>query len=114
MNKYEDPTRKDWIIGIGLIILYLLVIVIGALVLIPDHWIWWLLMVLAGTLLLALNQQRNYAFRCRECGHEFELNFLSNLISPHGVDKKGSWLWVKCPSCKKRGKVSVIKIVKNE
>lgn len=113
-KKYEDPTRKDWIIGIGLIGFFLFVIAVGGLVLIPDHWIWWLLLVLVGTLLLALNQNKNYACRCRECEHEFELRFITNLISPHGVDTKGSWLWVKCPSCKTRGKVSVIRIVKEE
>jgi len=102
-KKYENPTLKDWIIGIGLIVIFLGVIGIGAFLLIPDHWIWWLSLVLVGTLLLTLNQNKNYAYRCRECGHEFEIRFITNLISPHGVDKEGSWLWVKCPSCKTRG-----------
>lgn len=113
-KKYENPTRKDWVIGIGLIILYLSVIGIGALYLIPKYWIWWLLIFLVSTILLVLNQNRNYGCRCRECGHEFEVTFITNLISPHGIDKKGSWQWVKCPSCKKRVRVTVIKVVKDE
>lgn len=113
-KKYEDPTWRDWVSGIGLIVIFLSVIGIGAFLLIPDHWLWWMLIVVGGTLLLALNQSKRYACRCRECEHEFELNFLSTLISPHGVDKKGSWVWVKCPRCKTRGKVSVIRIVKEE
>ena len=113
-KKYEDPTRKDWIIGIGLIVFFLFVIGIGADVLIPDHWIWWLSLVLVGTLLLTLNQNQNYACRCRECGHEFEVSFIANLTSLHGVDKQGSWQRVKCPGCKEKGKVSVIKVVKEE
>lgn len=111
-NRFEDPTWRDWVVGIGLILLFLITIGVGALLLLPDDWIWWLLLVLASTLLLVLNQNRNYACRCRECGHEFQIGFVSNLIAPHGIDKEGSWLCVKCPDCEKKGKVSVIRIVK--
>ena len=112
--KFEDPTWKDWVKGIGLIILYLSAIGVSAFVLIPKHWIWWLLLILGGMLLLTLNQFKNYACRCRSCGEEFRISFLTNLVSPHGIDKEGSWLWVKCPSCGKREKVSVIRIVKGK
>lgn len=111
-RKFEDPTRRDWIIGIALIVIFLVVIGVGAFVLIPDHFIWWLLLVLGGTLLLAFNQNRNYACRCRSCGHEFEIGYLTNLISPHGIDKVGSWLWVRCPDCLEKGKVTVIRVVR--
>lgn len=113
-NKYADPTRRDWVIGIGLILLYLILIGVSAYLLIPAGWLWWLLLVLGGMLLLVLNQTRNYACRCRSCGNEFEIGFFSNLIAPHGIDKLGSWLWVKCPSCERKGKVSVIRIVKEK
>jgi hypothetical protein len=111
-KKYEDPTWKDWVLGIGYIVLFLVVIGVGAVLLVPDHFLWWLFLVLGGTLLLAYNHNRNYACRCRSCGHEFEIGFLTNLISPHGIDKEGSWLWVRCPDCQVKGKVTVIRLVR--
>ncbi len=113
-SQYHDPTRKDWIMGIALLLMYLIVIGLGALILIPEYWYWWLLLFCISTILLVINQNRNYACRCRKCGHEFELGFRVNLISPHGVDKDGSWQWAKCPNCMKRAKTSVIKVSKAE
>ena len=112
-NQYQDPTRKDWIMGIALLLIYLIVIGLGAFFLIPEYWYWWLLLFFMSTILMVINQNRNYACRCRECGHEFEVSFFVNLISPHGVDKEGSWQWVKCPNCKKRAKATVIKVIKD-
>ena len=113
-KKYQEPTWKDWVIGIGLIVIYISVIGIGAIFLIPKYWKWWVIIFLASTILLVLNQNINYGCRCRECGYEFEVSFLINLISPHGIDKEGSWQWVKCPSCNKRVRVTVIKVVKDK
>ena len=112
-HKYQDPTRKDWILGIAWLLIYLIVISVGAILLIPEYWYWWLALTVTSTILLVIRQNRNYACRCRECGHEFEVSFLTNLISPHGVDKGGSWMWVKCPNCERRVKVTVIKIVRD-
>ena len=108
-REFEDPTRRDWVIGIGLILLFLIVIGVGGFILIPDHWGWWLILVFGGTLLLAFNQNMNYGCRCRVCQSEFEIGFLSNFFAPHGIDKVGSWLCVKCPSCGSKGKVTVIR-----
>lgn len=107
--KFEDPTRADWVSGIGLIVIFLLVIGVGAFVLIPDYWWAWLLLIAAATLLLVLNQNSKYGCRCRSCEHEFKIGFFRNLISPHGVDKSGSWLRTRCPSCDTKGKVTVIR-----
>jgi len=112
-HKYQDPTRKDWIFGIALLLIYVIIISVGAVLLIPEYWYWWLLLMFVSTILLIIKQNRNYACRCRECGLEFETSFLVNLISPHGVDKGGSWQRVKCPSCEKRVKATVIKVIKD-
>ena len=111
-NRYLDPTYKDWISGITWLLAYLITISLGAFYLVPEYWYWWLLILDVSTVLLVIKQNRNYACRCRECGHEFEVSFLTNLLSPHGVDKEGSWQWVKCPGCEKRAKASVIKVIK--
>lgn len=111
-HKYQDPTRKDWIIGIAVLLIYVMVISVGAILLIPKYWYWWLTIMIVSTILLVIRQNRNFACRCRECGHEFEVSFLVNLVSFHGVDKEGSWQWVKCPNCKKRTMATLIKVVK--
>jgi hypothetical protein len=111
-NKYQIPTRKDWVVGIILLVSYVLVIGVGAFLLIPRYWYLWLLLVFGGMFLMVLHQTKHYACRCRKCGCEFEISFFANLIAPHGVDKEGSWEWVRCPNCQKRTKATVIKIVK--
>jgi hypothetical protein len=111
-RKYQDPTRKDWVVGIISLVIFVVAITVGALLLFTDYWYLWLILVLGGVVILVLRQTRNYACRCRECGHEFEISFFTNLLAPHGVDKEGSWQWLKCPSCEKRTKVTVIKITK--
>ena len=111
-KEFRDPERKDWIFGIALLLIYLIIITVSAFLLVPRNWYWWLLLVSVSTILLVINQNRNYGCRCRECGHEFEISFFTNLISLHGVDKGGSWQWVRCPSCEKRAKATVIKVVK--
>ena len=108
-TKYQDPSRRDWITGIASLIIYVVVITLGALFLFTDYWYVWPVLVLGGMVILVLRQTKNYACRCRECEHEFEISFLTNLLSPNGVDRAGSWQWLKCPSCEKRTKVTVIK-----
>lgn len=111
-KKYQDPTRKDWILGIALLLIYLIIISVGALLLIPEYWYWWLILFVVSTILIIIKQNRNYACRCRECGHIIDVSFLTNLISLHGVDKEGSWQRVTCPNCNKRVKATVIKFIK--
>jgi hypothetical protein len=108
-QKYQDPTLKDWITGIASLVIFVLVIAFGALFLFTDYWYIWPILVLGGTVILVLRQTKNYACRCRNCGHEFEISFLTSFLSPHGVDKQGSWQWVKCPGCQQRSKATVIK-----
>jgi len=113
-HKYQDPTRKDWIIGIAVLLTYVMVISVGAILLIPKNWHWWILLMTVSTILLAIRQNRKLACRCRECGHGFEVSFLVNLVAFHGVDKEGSWQLAYCPNCKKRTKATLIKVVKQD
>ena len=112
-RRYENPSHKDWIIGLCVIIAYITLISITAFWLIPNNWFIWLLIVISGLLLIVNWHTKNYAFRCRNCGHEFEISFLTNFFSFHGIDREGAWHYLKCPGCEKRGKVTVIKIIKS-
>ena len=110
-NKYQDPTRKDWIKGIASLVIFVVAITLGSLLLFTDYWYLWPILLVVGVLILVLRQTRQFACRCRTCGHQFDISFLSNLLAPHGVDQGGSWQWLKYPSCQKRRKVTVIKKV---
>jgi hypothetical protein len=109
-RKYQDPTRKDWILGTALLLVYVIVIGVGAIYLIPEYWYVRLLLFLFSTVYVNIKQNRNYACRCRECGHGFDVSFFVNLISLHGIDREGSWQMVKCLNCNKRAKAAVIKV----
>ena len=112
-SRYENPSRKDWILGFSVIVVYVTLIGVTAVWLFPDFWYIWLIIVISGTLLIVNWHTKSYAFRCRACDHEFEISFLTNFFSPHGIDREGAWHYLKCPGCKKRGKVTVIKIIKS-
>lgn len=109
--KYKDPDRRDWITGIASLVIFVVVITLGSLLLFTDFWYLWPILVVGGVVILVLRQTRNYACRCRDCGYEFEITFLTNLLAPHGVDREGSWQWLKCPGCQQRTKVTVVKKV---
>ena len=57
------------------------------------------MVALSGLFLLASWHARTFAYRCAECGLEYEISVWKNLVSPHGVDKKGGWKYLRCPSC---------------
>jgi len=67
------------------------------------------LVVLVGGLpFLVVWHARTYAYRCRNCGHEFEISPWVDLISPHGLGKEGGWKYLRCPKCGQRTRAMVI------
>ena len=111
-HSYQNPQKQDWVKGILSLVIYVAVIGVSAFWLLPDYWYLWLTLVLGGMLLIVNWHTRSYAYRCRNCGHEFEISFLANLVAPHGLDQEGAWSWLKCPQCLGRHKATVIKIIK--
>lgn len=113
-HSYQDPEKSDWIKGIVSITVYLAVISVTAFLLLVEYWYLWLIIIFGGLTLLINWHTHSYAYRCRNCGSEFEIPFLANLIAPHGLDKEGAWSWLKCPKCRSRHKTTVIKIIKSK
>ncbi len=75
--------------------------IFGAIFLIPADWSIGLIIIIVTTIILLLLVRwhaRNFAYRCPECGQEFEISVFTDFISPHGVGKK----YLKCPRCQKR------------
>lgn len=44
------------------------------------------------------------AYRCTQCGHEFEITTMTNFLSPHLPERK----YLKCPACGKRDWMTVL------
>ncbi len=109
MTLTSRPDKQDYLISILYISLYILVIGVGAFLLIPTYWYLWLILVIFGLFLLVNWHKKSTAYQCPSCGHVYTLSFLTDLVAPHGVDREGAWLLLKCPQCKVRSKTRVLK-----
>ena len=111
MPHFREPTAQDWKTGLRYLALYLAAIVLGAAFIIPRSWpagfVVWLFIVFTGMLLLVRWNARNTGYRCRHCGHEFEISMRTALISPHG-SSGGGWTYLRCPRCDRRSRAKVL------
>jgi DNA-directed RNA polymerase subunit RPC12/RpoP len=56
----------------------------------------WMLLFVGGTLYLIVRWHADTtAYRCANCGHEFEISPRRDFLSPHILNKK----LLKCPGC---------------
>ncbi|MFU8773543.1 MAG: hypothetical protein ACNA8H_14135 [Anaerolineales bacterium] len=108
MSDYRNTQKKDWMITAGLLMLFISLLVVGAIWLVPQYFILFLVLGIASIILLVLWHNRTFAYRCSNCENEFEISALVNFLSPHGIDKEGGWKYLKCPKCKTRNRARVI------
>ena len=109
MAQFSDPDRRDYTKSIVYIAVYVLVIGGGAYLLLPRFWYLWLLLVIAGLVLLVNWHKEQTVYQCPNCPHVYEISFLTDLIAPHGVGRDGAWLLLRCPNCRQRRKTKVLK-----
>jgi len=109
MPQFSQPTRHDHKKTFFLLVVYIAAITAGAIALIPINepygFIAWLIIVLGGLLLLVGWVNRHFGYRCRSCGHDFEISLFVNLVSPHGM----GWKYLKCPDCGRRTRAKVLR-----
>jgi predicted RNA-binding Zn-ribbon protein involved in translation (DUF1610 family) len=103
MPKYRQPTKKDWVQAAAYISIAVVLITISAVGLTKWEWpvgmIVGLTLCVGGTLyVLGRWHARATAYRCPECGCEFEISAWKDFVSPHVPDKK----YLKCPKCGQR------------
>jgi len=73
---------------------------------------WTIIIVIAlliAVLLLASWHQRTFAYRCRNCSHEFAVSLPMDFISPHGPGLGGGWKLLRCPSCRRWTRAGVMR-----
>ena len=111
MKKFTKPSRKDYTESIVFILLYIFAISVGAYFLLPEFWYLWLGAVILGLVLLVNWHKGKTVYACPNCGHVYEISFLTDLLAPHGIDRDGAWLLLRCPNCHERHRNRVLKRV---
>jgi hypothetical protein len=114
MGQAADPERRDVIRSVAFILVYVIVIGAGALLLLPKFWYIWIVLVILGMLILVNWHREQTAYCCPNCEHIYEISFLTDLTAPHGINRDGAWLLLRCPNCRQRRKTKVLKRVGRE
>ena len=109
MTRTSKPGKREILLSVVFIAIYVTAISIGAFLLLPAYWYAWGLIVLVGMVLLVNWHKSATAYQCPRCEHIYEISFLTDLLAPHGVSKAGPWLLLRCPNCKTRSKTPVLK-----
>ena len=114
--QYEHVTRHEWertalyfavgmlLIVTGAIFLFAINRIIGAIL--------WFALVAVVLVALVSWHTKTYAYRCKQCGEEFEISGVTNFVSPQGIGKDGAWKFLRCPRCNQLERAEVIKKVK--
>lgn len=109
MPQFSDPGKQDYIRSAIYILIYVVVISVGAWLLLPEFWYVWAALVAGGLVLLVNWHKGQTIYQCPNCGHLYEISFLQDLAAPQGVNRDGAWLLLRCPNCKQRNKTRVLK-----
>ena len=114
MKKVTNPDRRDVIRSVVYISIYVIVIGASAFYLLPRFWYLWAVLVLVGVLVLVNWHKGQTAYRCPNCEHIYEISLLTDLTAPHGVNRDGGWLLLRCPNCRQKRKTKVLKKVEGD
>ena len=109
MCAYRKPKRSDWTKSLFFIGVYIAVIAVSSFFLLLSYWYLWIVLVGGGLVILVLWHTTSTAYHCPKCGANFEISFLTDFFSPHGVTNGGgAWKYLKCPVCSTRSKMEIL------
>ena len=97
-----ESKPKPQIDSIGFMIrasMAMCVVLIGALLLLPDDWHLLVLLSVSCLVWLIAWHTSCFAYRCASCRHEFEISVSRDLISPHLPFAGGGQKRLRCPLC---------------
>ena len=99
MSSYGKPRRKDWLKTLIYIAAFFAVLGFTGIYLLVLYWYIWIILAVAGSVILVSWHAKATAYHCPKCDSEFEISILTDFFSPHGVDRNGGWKYLKCPNC---------------
>jgi hypothetical protein len=113
---YKDVTAHEWertalYFAVGMLLIVTAAIFFFAINRIVGAILWFAL-IAAVLVALVSWHTKTYAYRCKQCGEEFEISRVTNFVSPQGVGKDGAWKYLRCPRCDKHERAEVLKKVK--
>lgn len=111
MKNYTNPDRKDYLQSIAYLLVYVAIISVSAYFLLLEYWYIWGVILIVGLVLLVSWHKGKTVYSCPNCEHVYEISFLTDLLAPHGIDREGAWLLLRCPNCSERRKTRVLKRV---
>jgi DNA-directed RNA polymerase subunit RPC12/RpoP len=82
------------------------VIVITGLLLLPDKWVFWLVILVVGIVRILLLLAPKTQYRCKKCGNVFQWVGRRATLMPTAKDLEATNEGPKCPKC---GSKSVVK-----
>jgi DNA-directed RNA polymerase subunit RPC12/RpoP len=78
---------------------YMALLIIAALLLLPDYWYLWLLLALVVLARFISWTSKKKKFRCIKCGTEFIQEKKRFSLTPKAADLYASEKTLKCPKC---------------
>ncbi len=114
MSRYRETTGRDWL-GTGFrVLVYVAVVVVGAILLLPVYWYVWAVLVVGGLLVLVTWHARTFAYHCPSCGNEFEVSALVDFVGPQGMGRAEDgrvvgWKLLRCPDCHRFVRATVVR-----
>ena len=108
LSSYRNSTKKDWIKSLTYIATYLLVLGFSSFYLLLAYWYFWVALAIGGLIILVSWHAKSTACHCPRCDYEFVISILTDFFSPHGVDREGGWMYLKCPNCSNRSRMKML------
>jgi DNA-directed RNA polymerase subunit RPC12/RpoP len=105
MTPYRNPLLKDRVVTGFVLVVFTAALAIGAFRFGNTHPAGFALLACVMLLGLVGWHAASSAYRCAECGTEFEISTLRDLVSPHSPTSK----YLRCPRCGKRDWASALK-----
>ena len=108
-HRYREIRREDWIEAGSYVALFVAAVIVGAVFFLPASWYVWVILVVAGLILLVRWHAGNFGYRCPRCGNEFEISAFADFTGFQGLGRCGGWKRLQCPKCHEMVMATVIR-----
>ncbi len=107
MSDQEPKKKSPWSNAKNLTaIFWAAVILITALLLLPDNWLFWIVILVVGVIRILVLLTPKTQYRCNKCGNVFQWVGRRATLMPTVKDLEAANEGPKCPKC---GSKSVVK-----